>query len=311
MTTTESQPAPAAYSYESQAESPSSRFTAVNGRDLPTGSVASSSANGQLHRRDSGEERARGQPRISPPGQEKLTITTTTQPESWSNPPVTERQGPYSLANAPDSDSSHKRKRSNSLDRTPGQGSSASSYHSHPLPPGKSHLDSGIGESPEAREASIRTPSQHTARDPYMSNSQTQYPHYSNESREHGSSAHWYSQNSQDTRTPGDTQHSAISQRDPDEQQLREALQREAAQGLDSQGVYTSPGDDDDRRMSYDGYGGDRTASQIQHDHKKRKRNFSNRTKTGCMTCRRRKKKCDESRPECKFLLLISMSYMD
>lgn len=32
---------------------------------------------------------------------------------------------------------------------------------------------------------------------------------------------------------------------------------------------------------------------------KKRKRNFSNRTKTGCMTCRRRKKKCDETRPKC------------
>ena len=33
----------------------------------------------------------------------------------------------------------------------------------------------------------------------------------------------------------------------------------------------------------------------------KRKRNFSNRTKTGCMTCRRRKKKCGEERPHCKF----------
>ena len=33
----------------------------------------------------------------------------------------------------------------------------------------------------------------------------------------------------------------------------------------------------------------------------KRKRNFSNRTKTGCMTCRRRKKKCGEERPYCKY----------
>ncbi|EKV15004.1 hypothetical protein PDIG_03090 [Penicillium digitatum PHI26] len=33
----------------------------------------------------------------------------------------------------------------------------------------------------------------------------------------------------------------------------------------------------------------------------KRKRVFSNRTKTGCMTCRRRKKKCDEQHPACKF----------
>lgn len=39
--------------------------------------------------------------------------------------------------------------------------------------------------------------------------------------------------------------------------------------------------------------------SAPQHDAKKRKRNFSNRTKTGCLTCRKRKKKCDEHKPEC------------
>jgi hypothetical protein len=32
----------------------------------------------------------------------------------------------------------------------------------------------------------------------------------------------------------------------------------------------------------------------------KMKRAFSNRTKTGCLTCRRRKKKCDEGQPRCK-----------
>jgi hypothetical protein len=32
----------------------------------------------------------------------------------------------------------------------------------------------------------------------------------------------------------------------------------------------------------------------------KRKRQFANRTKTGCGTCRRRKKKCDEAKPECR-----------
>ncbi|TKA81557.1 hypothetical protein B0A55_02996 [Friedmanniomyces simplex] len=36
-----------------------------------------------------------------------------------------------------------------------------------------------------------------------------------------------------------------------------------------------------------------------EYDPKKRKRNFSNRTKTGCHTCRRRKKKCDEAKPHC------------
>lgn len=38
----------------------------------------------------------------------------------------------------------------------------------------------------------------------------------------------------------------------------------------------------------------------------KRKRNFSNRTKTGCITCRSRKKKCDEGRPHCKLITQCS-----
>jgi len=33
-----------------------------------------------------------------------------------------------------------------------------------------------------------------------------------------------------------------------------------------------------------------------------RKRPFMHRSRTGCMTCRRRRKKCDEKRPECKSL---------
>ncbi|KAK8436045.1 trimeric LpxA-like protein [Phyllosticta citricarpa] len=42
------------------------------------------------------------------------------------------------------------------------------------------------------------------------------------------------------------------------------------------------------------------TKAGVQIDpQKKRKRNFSNRTKTGCQTCRRRKKKCDETKPIC------------
>jgi len=41
-------------------------------------------------------------------------------------------------------------------------------------------------------------------------------------------------------------------------------------------------------------------ATGVRVDPKRRKRVFSNRTKTGCITCRRRKKKCDEGKPECQ-----------
>ncbi|KAI9817649.1 MAG: Maltose acetyltransferase, partial [Phylliscum demangeonii] len=49
-------------------------------------------------------------------------------------------------------------------------------------------------------------------------------------------------------------------------------------------------------------YGTDRTptSAAAQAEQRRRKRVFSNRTKTGCLTCRRRKKKCDEVKPECQ-----------
>jgi hypothetical protein len=46
-------------------------------------------------------------------------------------------------------------------------------------------------------------------------------------------------------------------------------------------------------------------AAMINLDPRKKKRQFTNRTKTGCGTCRQRKKKCDEARPEC---MLISFT---
>ncbi|RCI09318.1 hypothetical protein L249_1431 [Ophiocordyceps polyrhachis-furcata BCC 54312] len=59
----------------------------------------------------------------------------------------------------------------------------------------------------------------------------------------------------------------------------------------------TSPDAEDTSPTTASLYGHD--APTAQHDAKKRKRNFSNRTKTGCLTCRKRKKKCDEHKPEC------------
>jgi hypothetical protein len=84
------------------------------------------------------------------------------------------------------------------------------------------------------------------------------------------------------------------------DEQTRESLQG-ASQNIDAQQLaYISP-DNHGRSNAYGGYGIDRREMSAQSNPKKRKRNFSNRTKTGCMTCRRRKKKCDENRPECRF----------
>lgn len=115
----------------------------------------------------------------------------------------------------------------------------------------------------------------------------------------------WYGQRSPETRLPYEELHSAPAvQANSLDARLAEALQRENRR-LDSQRATSlggTPDNDDPNGRSTRGsdHGADRTpTSAVQTDPRKRKRVFSNRTKTGCMTCRRRKKKCDEQKPEC------------
>jgi hypothetical protein len=299
MTTAETQIAPISF-HETQAEPPTARFTAVNNSSATT---QAPTTNGNGHLRRESEERPQAQSRVSPQGPEKLTITTSDQREDWAHPVNGDRSNQSAHQYPPsttysDSENSHKRKRSGSLDRATAQTSSTSSYHSHGLPASKQSQDDSPGT---PREASIRTQPHFVVRESYISLKQ-HYTQYPDEARENGSAGGlWYSQQGQETRTPAESEHSAVSHHISPEDQLREALQRDA-QNADNQNAYsgTSPGEEEERSITYQAsYTADRTPLQIQADHKKRKRNFSNRTKTGCMTCRRRKKKCDETRPEC------------
>ena len=112
----------------------------------------------------------------------------------------------------------------------------------------------------------------------------------------------WHPPPNRDERTPyGSRPSSAVSPQAQSDDQIGEALRRATSQTDHGEYPNTSP-EADDRSISY--YGGQYSSEQrqnamLQHDPKKRKRNFSNRTKTGCMTCRKRKKKCDETKPEC------------
>ncbi|TVY73366.1 putative maltose O-acetyltransferase [Lachnellula suecica] len=275
-----------------QTESPTSRFTAVNGKEPSVeespvnGMNGNGNGNGPSSRRGS-DERSNGQPRITPPGQEKLTITTTTQRDDWV-PPANGARHPYQTPQTgtyTEADVSHKRKRSGSMDQN-----SAKSYHNHNLPSStkETPTTATTTDSDGPRDDNLRPPSQSDQRDSYGSDAQ--YRHFIGEdqrSHDHGNDP-WSSR-----------QYSQLGQITSDEH-LSEVLQR-ASQGLDSQHRdydHGSPGDDD-RSNPYGGYGHDRREMSVQSDPKKRKRNFSNRTKTGCMTCRRRKKKCDETKPEC------------
>ncbi|KAE9989668.1 hypothetical protein EG327_002389 [Venturia inaequalis] len=87
-----------------------------------------------------------------------------------------------------------------------------------------------------------------------------------------------------------------------EESRLAEALQREN-QGGPALNSHNGMMEDDrgmGRSYHYNEHNGIITTNAgVQMDPKKRKRAFTNRTKTGCQTCRRRKKKCDEAKPEC------------
>ncbi|KAK6216685.1 bacterial transferase hexapeptide [Colletotrichum tabaci] len=207
---------------------------------------------------------------------ESSTVTepSTSQRESWAGP--SQDRSPYQSANYPDVDGSHKRKRSDSVELRreappPKEKSPGAASHSHP---------------PESRDL-YETPSRE--RDPRSYAEREDL-------REHGDS--WYSREGRerDERAYYD-QPSATSTQGQSEEQIGEALRR--ANQMDGHDYDNTSPDGDDRSMAYGSYtpGGSRDPT-LQSD-KKRKRNFSNRTKTGCLTCRRRKKKCDEQKPEC------------
>ncbi|KAJ5212715.1 uncharacterized protein N7498_004361 [Penicillium cinerascens] len=81
---------------------------------------------------------------------------------------------------------------------------------------------------------------------------------------------------------------------DPSDAQLADVLQREA-QGQDPRSL-GRPALSANVQPAPPSTFPERSTVQVAP---KRKRVFSNRTKTGCMTCRRRKKKCDEQHPAC------------
>ncbi|KAI1821506.1 hypothetical protein F4861DRAFT_532932 [Xylaria intraflava] len=147
-----------------------------------------------------------------------------------------------------------------------------------------------------------------------VSSRERDYRHYGDDQREQGES--WYSRNLYELRDPAG---SVATQADEQAGETRRRAPSQAGSAHDYSA--TSP-DGDESSMLYSGtYPQDQSKDPvIQSDPKKRKRNFSNRTKTGksmslcfvtnsnvnvanlcegCLTCRKRKKKCDESKPEC------------
>lgn len=289
-----------------RATSPSS-FTAVNGLES---SATASRGNGDMgNSRTQSEERQQHKSQSSPSRRRM-----SPQRDDWdqingggAHDDFSDAR-PRQIMDDHDEGSTHssprKRKRSSSDEQ---QASSTTSHQSlgrpadspsQPLESAKLVFDQG--EDDRTRELTSGVTSLNQAHRPLQSS----YPHLDDEGREDAqTNGPWYGQAVQGNNPAYNNQR----MKSPDsDTELAEALQREA-QGLNSLGGARSLGNHEDGDSNSTpgpqaSYGTDRTPqSGVQVDHKRRKRVFSNRTKTGCMTCRRRKKKCDEAKPECRF----------
>ncbi|KAI0456879.1 hypothetical protein F5B21DRAFT_115068 [Xylaria acuta] len=240
-------------------------FTALNGGDSKTSDGASGSP---ITRHIGSEDRSI----IQITSQEANSgDASVTQVEQGSGSSL--ERSHYQSRSYPEIEGMHKRKRSLSVERS--------------------------REVPNAQDQEQR--SQVEPRGAYeVSSRERDYRHYGEDQREQGES--WYSQQqSRDDRNLYESREPAGSGPTQIDEQAGDTLRR-AASHADSGHDYsaTSPDGDDGSILYSGGYSQDQSRDPvIQSDPKKRKRNFSNRTKTGCLTCRKRKKKCDESKPEC------------
>jgi hypothetical protein len=201
--------------------------------------------------------------------------------ENWSAGSGGDRPSLYQPSANAETESAHKRKRS---------------YSPNPRPESQQH-----GAREERERSAPQTYSE--SHDPYGSSTrdrdrerdrEREYRSYGDEGRERSES--WYGQHHREERGAYEQQNSAGSVPSQTEEQIGDALRR--ASDAEQNASPTSPDVDD----YYGPYTPEqrRDGTMVQSDPKKRKRNFSNRTKTGCLTCRKRKKKCDETKPECE-----------
>lgn len=287
---------------DTQADHSPSRFTAVNGKEssgsvVPALAPVLGSVNGKDAHHEGGADltwTASGY-NTSPQQSEGLHDGVTTSQEQ------DDRNSQRSSSHAASlGTNNNKRKRSESIEQQAsppelqaGRGMQRSPAYHHDES-SELHAQSTITNG-AIQEHLVQSPS-------------TRYPRVGSPDDQRGSTstAGWHDYDSQLI-----SQAQKAQNLDASDAQLAEALQREA-QGTDSgdskawgpasRSVETPEESD---QHSFPSYAQDRSQAAVQVG-PKRKRVFSNRTKTGCMTCRRRKKKCDEQHPQCKSTTLLA-----
>lgn len=193
--------------------------------------------------------------------------------ESWPT------QGPDRPINgvAIDKDYVHKRKRSESIDG-----------------PHRDSRDSQTQERTPDNSITVQTDSREGFTTPHRD-----YRGFGDDRRDQDS---WYSrQGRDDNRSTYESHHATTPAHAHADDQMSDSARRSGGHAESDYGNGSPEGDDRSMHMYSGTYSSEHRGDILQHDPKKRKRNFSNRTKTGCLTCRKRKKKCDEQKPECEF----------
>ncbi|KAK4214668.1 putative maltose O-acetyltransferase [Rhypophila decipiens] len=242
-------------------------FTALNGGSPK----ATEDVNGTTQESDRGAQQ--------PSSTEARAPTQQRERESWSATSRERLPYPVQTSNYADGDSSHKRKRA--LSDSPRR-------EQQPSPPERPEPYGPHRPHSESRDR-YGTPQRERERE------RDSYRGYGDESRDGGDN--WRGQSREERNSSYEGPYSAGPVSAQSDEPMGDSHRRAASQG--DSGDYGNGSPDGD-----DMYSGQYTPEQrrdgvIQSDPKKRKRNFSNRTKTGCLTCRKRKKKCDEAKPEC------------
>lgn len=273
---------------EPTSERNASGFTAVNGRELQSSGsagrtdVVTKPGNDPIDRR----------------GKHLGSQSTSRQhsPRPGPDVPIRDRSNgnrQYSSSQELDTPASSpgKRKRSSTDD---GNGSSGSSHYDLSPPRRASGSSAGVTDARVQRaQESDRSEGPYTNSSKAVDSQTTR-----------GHDHHWQSGRKVPPgyQTNGSGRHVETS-----DAQLADALQRET-QAPNSHRTWSVGGQpDEDSADQYGTYGSDRTPQGAVQAGPKRKRVFSNRTKTGCMTCRKRKKKCDEGQPYCELLPLSTL----
>ncbi|PLB34564.1 putative Zn(II)2Cys6 transcription factor [Aspergillus candidus] len=277
---------------EIRTEHSPSRFTAVNGRDslVPVPPATATPAPNSEEHRNSSESSGRSRHDTPSRSEEQMLENGAARNDYEDHE---SRRSPSQYGSMVTNRS--KRKRSESVDtetRLFNKGAKTTSSQAEDAPDTLTQPPSSNGPTlahndHEVKHAIHPSPSLHTR------------PDEGEDSRAAHANSPW-----QDYDTQLISQAQRAQQIDPSDAQLAEALQREA-QGHEatqkSWGTMDRPVDgsaESEQSPPLAAFHQERAPGTVQVA-PKRKRVFSNRTKTGCMTCRKRKKKCDEQHPAC------------